>query len=63
MALGQFILAQCYDLAKWLSHYLIFLFLFFSFITKVEHRKILCDKSQSHKKKGVTVVTGHSYSI
>jgi len=32
MALGQFILAQCYDLAKWLSHYLIFLFLFFSFL-------------------------------
>ena len=36
----------CHNLAKWLSHYLIFLFPFFSFITKVEHGKILCDKSQ-----------------
>jgi len=34
---------------KQLSHYLIFLFLFFSFITKVEYGKILHDKSQSHK--------------
>jgi len=32
-----------------------FPFLFFSFITKVEHGKIACDKSQSHK--GVTIVT------
>jgi len=32
-----------------------FSFLFFSFITKVEHRKILRDKSQSHK--GVTMIT------
>ena len=34
---------------KQLSYYLIFLFLFFSLITKVEHGKISCDKSQSHR--------------
>ena len=31
-----------------------FSFLFFSLITKVEHGKVSCDKSQSHK--GVTMV-------
>jgi len=47
-------LGPCHDLAKQLSYYLIFLF--FSFITKVKHRKILRDKSQESQK-GMTMVT------
>jgi len=55
----------CHDLAKWLSHYLIFLF----FITRVEHGKVSHDHhkatkyDQSHRNGHITQesqVTGHS---